>query len=91
MPSYLVPAQQSFVPTQLYQPDFESIGGILRTKQMQYDQGYNQLKSTFNSILNAPITSDENKIARQGYIDQAREQLKNLPRADLSIQQVRGP
>lgn len=87
MPSYLVPARESFVPTQLYQPDFGAVSGLLRIKQMQYDTGFNKMKSMYTSIINAPITNEANQVARQGYMNDAQEQLKNLPKADLSLPQ----
>lgn len=85
MPSYLVGAKEAFVPTALYHPDFSAIQGLLRTKQMQYNSGFDNFKSAYNSILNAPLTNDQNQVVRDGYLKQVQEQLKDLPETDLSI------
>lgn len=86
MPSYMVGAKDAFVPTQLYHPDFDAINGLLRVKQSQYDQGFNSIKSVYNSILNAPLTNRENQVVRQKYLADAQDKLKNLPSVDLSLQ-----
>lgn len=87
MPSYLTDPKQSFVPTNLYTPNFDAIGGMLNIKQRQYDSGFNQIKSAYNSILNAPLTNQDNQDVRKQYLADANNQLKNLPTADLSLNQ----
>jgi hypothetical protein len=81
----MVGAKDAFVPTQLYHPDFDAINGLLRLKQSQYDQGFNAVKSAYSSILNAPITNQENQVVRQNYLKDAQEKLKNLSSVDLSL------
>lgn len=87
MPSYLTDPKQAFVPTNLYTPNFDAIGGMLRMRQSQYDQGFNQVQSTRSSILNAPLTKQANVEDRELYLKQADDELKNLSSADLSLSQ----
>lgn len=87
MPSYLSDPKQSFVPTNLYTPNFDAIGGMLRIKQAEYNQGFDQVKSTYNSILNAPLTKEVNVVDRDNYLKAAQNSLKDLSSVDLSMNQ----
>lgn len=52
-----------------------------------YEQGYSQVKSAYDSILNAPLTDQANITTRDTYVKQAQEKLKNLASTDLSMQE----
>lgn len=85
MPSYLVSAKESFVPTQMYTPPIQTIGEMLRIKQGQYDQGYNQLNAGRNAIQDAEVLSQDGTAKKQQYLNQADNTLKQLSQADLSL------
>src|SRR4051812_19976960 len=71
----------------LYQPNFGFYQQMMQRKNQQYEQGYSQVRSAYDSILNAPLTNTQNIAARDGYLKQAQQQLKNLSSVDLSLQQ----
>lgn len=87
MSSYLTDPKQAFVPTELYTPNFDAIGGMLRQRQQQYDQGFNQVKSVYNSVLNSEVTKLVNINDKSNFIKTAQDSLKNLSSADLSLPQ----
>lgn len=86
MPSYLVSAKDSYVPTALYHPDFQAIQSIWATKQAQYNQGLSQLQNIYSSVYNSDVTNTQNAERKQQYIENANNQFKNLSQIDLSIQ-----
>lgn len=69
----------------LYQPDWGMIGTALQKKDYQYQQGINQLRQGYGSILNAPLSNSENIPVRDQYVKQAQESLKKISGADLSL------
>ena len=71
----------------LYTPDFSFLKYVLDKKNAQYEQGLAAVSSTYNSILNAPLTKDENKASREQYIKEAQSQLQKIAGSDLSLQQ----
>lgn len=85
MPSYLVSAKESFVPTEMYTPPVQTLGEMLRIKQGQYDQGYNQVNSGRNAIYDAEVLSADGNAKKQQYINQAQKTLQQLSQADLSL------
>lgn len=87
MPSYLVSAKESFVPVELYKPPIEALGDMLRIKQQQYMQGFNQSNSLYNSVFNSPVYGEEAKARKQQYLTQIGTQLKDFASLDLSLPQ----
>lgn len=85
MPSYLVSAKESFVPTEMYTPPVQTLGEMLRIKQGQYDQSYNQVNSGRNAIYDAEVLSADGNAKKQQYINQAQKTLQQLSQADLSL------
>lgn len=89
MPSYLVSAKESFVPQSLYKPPIEALGDMLRIKQQQYLQGFNAVNSQYTTLQNASIVDETGELtaAKQQYLAEATEKLKNLSKVDLSLNQ----
>ena len=84
MPSYLVSAKEAFVPVELYKPPIEALGDMLRIKQSQYMQGFNQVKSLYSSVLNKPVIGEQANAVKDKYLSDISNQLKDLPTLDLS-------
>lgn len=87
MPSYLVSAKESFVPVELYKPPIEALGDMLRIKQQQYMQGFNQSNSLYNSVFNSPVYGEEAKARKDQYLSQIGKELKDFASLDLSLPQ----
>jgi hypothetical protein len=50
----------------------------------QYEQGLSQVKSTYNSIFNQPVTGEEATNRQKEYTRAAQEQMKSISASDLS-------
>jgi len=70
-----------------FTPDYSLIQNVLKTKEMEYERGFAQVKNVYNSLLTAKATNAENQEMQKAYIAQAEEQLKNLSTVDLSLDQ----
>lgn len=68
----------------LYHPDVSFFQTQLQRKSSEYESGFSQVKSAYDSILNAPLTDTDNIDARDEYLKQAQDKLKNLSSVDLS-------
>lgn len=71
----------------LYQPDFGFFNQMMQRKAAMYEQGFSQVKSAYDSILNAPLNAQGNSELRDSYLQQAQKKLKNLAGVDLSLHQ----
>jgi hypothetical protein len=74
-------------PLPLYSPDFGTMSSLLDKRSALYEQGFNRVKSVESLIQNAldPNTSDPRNLKmRDQFIQQAKDQLKNISRTDLS-------
>jgi len=87
MAQYLPYIPEVFPEPALYRPDFNFFDRMLQRKQSQFEQGLNQVKSAYNSVLNAPLSDKANIPLRDAYIKQAQESLKILGSSDLSLPQ----
>ena len=77
--------QPSFIPTNLWQPDWSTIQQTLAIKQQKYNQGYDQILNMENSLFNSKLTNNQNIEDRERYKQTANKQLQNLSDADLSL------
>lgn len=50
----------------------------------QYDQGLSQVKNTYASVFNKPVTNPENAQRQREYAQQAQNQMKDISATDLS-------
>lgn len=71
----------------LYTPDFSTIAADLQKRNALFDQGLNQIRSSYNNILSAPLLAKGNAEVRDEYIKQAQNKLKEISSIDLSQQQ----
>lgn len=65
-------------------PDFSMLTRAASSVQGRYIEGFNKYKSTLTSLLNANITSDDNKKFRSEYFKKIDEYLNNLSGVDFS-------
>lgn len=68
-----------------YEPDFNFFDKMLQRKQSLYDQGVARAKSSFDAVLNAPLSDKANIPLRDEYIKQAKEELKKISASDFSM------
>lgn len=87
MASYLPSVTDTLPELPLYQPNMGFFQQMLQRKSAQYEQGYSQVKSAYDSILNAPLSDQANIATRDEYVRQAKDKLKNLASVDLSQQE----
>jgi hypothetical protein len=73
-----------FGPMQLYKPDYQFLTQVYGTKQATYDRGFNYVKSLYNSVLNSPMTSQDNEKQRQEVFKKIQNTLKEAGTLDLS-------
>ncbi len=85
MATYLPDGVGIFPQEQGFTPNYNFIMRTLEMRQNQYDQGFAQVKSVYNSVLGAELLKDENKERRDLIIANAQKALKDLPMVDLSI------
>jgi hypothetical protein len=83
MANYLQDGVGAFPQEQGFTPNYNFIMRTLEMRQNQYDQGFAQLKSTYNSILNSELLHDDNKKSRDQILSNAQYALKDLPTVDL--------
>lgn len=77
-----------YVPqVQPFKPDFNFYQNVLQRKQQQYDVGFQQVSSIYNSILNAPMLRDSNIQKRDQFFADAEMQIQRLSGIDLSLPQ----
>jgi hypothetical protein len=85
MASYLPNITDHIPQLPLYQPNLGFFQQMLQRRTAMYQQGAAQVRSAYDSVLNAPLTDEGNIAARNEYIKQAQEKLKNISATDLSI------
>lgn len=85
MATYLPDGVGVFPQEQGFTPNYNFIMRTLEMRQNQYDQGFAQVKSVYNSVLGAELLREENKEQRDLIIANAQKALKDLPMVDLSI------
>ena len=67
-------------------PNFPYMMNALQKATAAYDANFNKIATGYSNILNADITNTERGKLREEYLNKAKEQIKNLAGADLSIQ-----
>lgn len=67
-------------------PNFPYMMNALQKATATYDANFNKIAAGYSNILNADITNTERAKLREEYLNKAKEQIKNLAGADLSIQ-----
>lgn len=85
MASYLQNVTDQGIQTPLYQPDFSFLAANQQKKTEQYQQGLSEVSAGYNAILNAPVTDNGNKVAKEQYANTAQQGLRKLSAQDLSL------
>jgi hypothetical protein len=85
MSTFLPGMTESIPETPLYHPDFNYFNQMLTKKTQMYNQGFSQVQSAYNSVLNAPLSDQANIPLRDQYVRQAQNKLKDLASSDLSL------
>lgn len=87
MATYL-PGSQDYIPQiQPFVPDYNFYAGALQMKQGQADQARQQLSTLYGSLLNAPLTRDDNVARRDGFFKTIERDIQRIAGMDLSKRQ----
>lgn len=87
MASY-IPQVTDYIPAlQPFKPNLEFYGNILKQRQGRYDAGLQKLSTLYGSMLNAPLTAEDNIKRRENFFDQIDGDLKKITSMDLSLPQ----
>lgn len=87
MASYLTGIPEYIPQIQPFVPDFNFLGNVLQTKQSRYDAGHKQMSQLYGTLLNSPMSRDENISKRNEFFKQIDGQMKQITGLDLSLQQ----
>lgn len=87
MATYLEGGVDFIPPVLPFQPNYNLILSTLQYRQGQYDQGFAQLKSSANSVINSQLLNETNIEKRKQILANAESALKSLPTVDLSLPQ----
>ena len=71
----------------LYTPDFSTMAAELQKRSSLFEHGLNQIRSSYNNILSAPLLAKGNAEVRDEYLKQAQAKLKDISSYDFSQQQ----
>jgi len=84
MATYLPQTQDAMEKVNPPQTDWQFEGGLLGTRQGKYDQGMNQARQLYGSILNAGLTRDSNIQSRDDFFKAVDQDLRKIAGMDLS-------
>jgi hypothetical protein len=77
-----------FIPQiQPFQPDLNFYGGLMQTKQNQYDQNWDSLNKMYGQYFYADLTRDNNIEKKDEYLKDIEFNLKRVSGLDLSLEQ----
>lgn len=85
MATYLPDGAGMFPQEQGFTPNYNFIMRTLEMRQNQYDQGFAQVKSVYNSVLSSELLREDNQERRDLILANAQKALKDLPMVDLSV------
>ena len=87
MSTYLPGVTDIFPEFQPFTPNFDFYNQALQIKHAQYQQGYKKLSGLYNTLLNSPMTRDENLQRRDKYFKDIEGEIKKISGLDLSLPQ----
>lgn len=83
-----IPGVTDYIPQiQPFQPDYNFLGNIMQTRQSRYDASHKQLSSVYGTLLNSPMTRDENINKRDQFFKSVDGDIKRMSGLDLSLKQ----
>jgi hypothetical protein len=78
----------TFLPTiQPFQPDMQLYAGTLEMKQTKFDAASKQISNLYGSLLNSPLTRDQNVKTRDDFFKTIDYEIKKVANLDLSLQE----
>tara|TARA_R110002126_G_scaffold158322_2_gene305709 strand:- start:45241 stop:49824 length:4584 start_codon:yes stop_codon:yes gene_type:complete len=87
MATYLQGVTDYVPQVQPWRPNYNFYQPIFQQKQAKYDQGWNKVNNMYNSMLNAPMLREDNKLHRDEFFKNAEQQIKQISGLDLSLVQ----
>ena len=72
---------------QPFQPDFNLFSKVLETKEAGYKAGYNKLSSLYGTLLNSPLSREDNIELRNKFFKDISSQIQKISSLDLSKSQ----
>jgi hypothetical protein len=72
---------------QPFQPDFNLFQNVLQTKDAQYKAGYDKLSSLYGTLLNSPMSREDNLELRNKFFNDISAQIQKISSLDLSKSQ----
>lgn len=72
---------------QPFQPDFNLFQNVLQTKDAQYKAGYDKLSSLYGTLLNSPMSREDNVELRNKFFNDISAQIQKISSLDLSKSQ----
>jgi hypothetical protein len=87
MATYLPGVTDTYPQFQPFTPNFDFYNQALQIKHAQYQQGYKKLSGLYNTLLNSPMTRDENLERRDKYFKDIEGEIKKISGLDLSLPQ----
>src|SRR5690606_18270440 len=86
--STYIPNVQDYVPeVPLFSPNFGLYQQVLQYKAGQYEKGKQIIQSAYDAIANTPLSTKGAAEVRDRYLTDVQQKLKELSKADLSLQQ----
>jgi len=83
-----IPGITDYIPQiQPFKPDYNFYGNILQTKQGQFDAGHKQLSSVYSTLLNSPMSRDQNLARRDAFFKGIDQDIKKMSGMDLSLEE----
>jgi len=87
MATYLKGVTDYIPEVQPFTPNYNLYGKVLSFKQGKFDAASKQLSSLYSSLLNAPLTREDNTEARDKFFKVIDQDIKKMATLDLSLQQ----
>jgi len=87
MATYLKGVTDYIPEVQPWSPDYNFYQNVLERKQTQYDRGWEQVNTVYNSILNAPMMRSQNIERRDNFFKNIEGQIQQMSGVDLSLAQ----
>lgn len=72
---------------QPFQPDFNFFSNVLQLKESEYKAGYDKLSSLYGTLLNSPMSREDNIALRNTFFNDISGQIKKISSLDLSKSQ----
>jgi hypothetical protein len=87
MATYISGVNDYIPQIQPFEPDYNFYSGALGFKQNKYDAAKEQLSNVYGSLLNAPMTRDDNINTRDQFFKAIDHDIKKMAGTDLSLSQ----